>query len=159
MNEKEERGEKKIIGLEIKDWVIIGLSVLLLLFMIGYFRSSSLAGKMESTNKQLNNDIQFVAMLSSTLIEIQQKEADVNNHLCEEKLNRGYLDFYEKLKMKSDSTRYFKKMLAEAIEERERLTQQRNDKAALYNEYSKSFDWGDYENSLYNLPKEIQMIK
>ena len=159
MSENKNPVEEERKGMEVKDWVMIGIAVVALLFMLGFFKGNASNFRVTTENERLKNDIRYISVLASTLVEIKEKEMDVNKWGCNEKLNQGYLKFYEKLNLKSESTVYFKSKLEEALIEKADLIEQRNEKATSYNEYAKSFNWEDYKNDLYNLPREIQLIE
>ncbi len=159
MTEKSDSRDEKRKRLQTRDWIIIGLALTVFLLMLGYVRENASNYKLRIDNQRLENDLQLIGVLISTYIETRQKEIEVNDQLCKEKLNRGYLEFYEKLGLKSDSIKYFKERVSEAVLERQNLVSQRNEKAASYNAYAQSLDWETYGNNLYNLPQEIELMK
>ena len=158
MPEYENHLESEKKRLEVKDWVIIGLGGLVLLLLVGLFKGNASNFKLSTENKRLKNDIQYISVLATTLVDMKDKEVDLNKWDCSGKLNQGYLNLYEKLNIKSESTMFFKSKLDEAVIEKAGLIDQRNEKAASYNTYANSLNWDEYESQLYNLPREIPMI-
>lgn len=156
MTDNDASRDEKRKRLLAKDWVIIGLSIAVLLLLVGYTRTLGANSRLRMETEKLENDLQLIGVVISTYIETRQKEFEVMDQLCEEKLNQGYLQLYEKLKLRSDSIRYFKKRIEEAAVEKQDLISQRNDKAASYNTYAQSLDWDAYQKELYNLPEKIE---
>jgi hypothetical protein len=159
IEEKDPKDEKKPKRFQTRDWIIIALAHAVFFLMVGYARTNTANTELELQNQRLENDLQLIGVLVSTYIETRQSEAEVNDRLCEEKLNRGYLEFYEKLKLRSDSIKHFRNSLSEVILEKQDQISRRNEKAASYNTYAQSLDWETYGNGLYNLPQNIEMMK
>jgi hypothetical protein len=159
MNETENQIDDVKKGLGVKDWVMIGIGVVAFLVLLGFFKGNASNVRLAAENKRLASDVRFISVLATTLVEVKQKEIEVNKWDYNEKLNQGYLNFYKKLNIKSESTTYFKSKLEEAMIEKANFIEQRNEKATSYNEYSKSFDWEKYKSDLYNLPEEIRKIE
>ena len=157
--EKDPKDEKKPKRFQTRDWIIIALAHAVLFLMVGYVRTNSANSGLEMKNQRLENNLQLIGVLVSTYIETRQSEVEINNQFCEEKLNRGYLEFYEKLKLRSDSIKHFKKNLSEVVLEKKDLISRRNEKAESYNAYAQSLDWDTYGDGLYNLPRNIEMMK
>ena len=159
MSENEDQSENGKKGFEVKDWVILGIVVIAALFMMGYFKGNASNFKLKTENERLRNDIRYMSVLATTLVEMREKENALDQWVCEERLNQGYLNLYKKLNLKSESTRVFRSKIEAAMIEKAGLVELRNEKAVSYNEYAKSFNWEEYKDDLYNIPKEIQMIE
>ena len=159
MSEFENHADDMKRGLGIKDWVLIGVVFIAFLFIIGFFKGSASNFKLKTENERLRNDIRYLSVLTSTLVDMKEKEKTLNQWECEERLNHEYLKLYDKLNLKSESIRIFKSKIDEALIEKAGMVEQRNEKAASYNEYAKSFDWETYKDDLYNIPSMIEKIE